>query len=65
MLIGKHIRYGGTSTSDLEMQLAFMKTSGEETRLMVANADGTNEQVLASRRDPDYLNMFWYARSGP
>jgi Tol biopolymer transport system component len=28
---------------------------------MVANADGTNEQVLASRRDPDYLNMFWFA----
>ena len=42
-------------------RLAFMKTFGEETRLMVANADGTNEEVLASRRDPDYLNMFWYA----
>ncbi len=42
-------------------RLAFMKTFGEETRLMVTNADGTNEEVLASRRDPDYLNMFWYA----
>ncbi len=42
-------------------RLAFMKTFDEETRLMVANADGTNEEVLVTRRDPDYLNMFWYA----
>jgi Tol biopolymer transport system component/DNA-binding winged helix-turn-helix (wHTH) protein len=43
-------------------KIAFMKTFGEgESRLMVANADCTNEEVLASRNDPDYLNMFWYA----
>ncbi len=42
-------------------RLAFMKTFEKETRLMVANADGTNEVVLVTRRDPDYLNMFWYA----
>jgi Tol biopolymer transport system component/DNA-binding winged helix-turn-helix (wHTH) protein len=43
-------------------QIAFMKTFGEgESRLIVANADGTNEMVLVTRREPDYLNMFWYA----
>ncbi len=42
--------------------LAFMKTFDPgETRLMVANADGSNEEILASRREPDYLNMFWFA----
>ncbi|MBS1796070.1 MAG: PD40 domain-containing protein [Acidobacteria bacterium] len=42
-------------------RIAFMKTFEEETRLLVANADGTNEEVIAARRDPDYLNMFWNA----
>ncbi len=42
-------------------RIAFMKTFEEETRLMVANADGTNEAVVVTRRNPDYLNMFWYA----
>lgn len=42
-------------------QVAFMKTYEDETRLIVANADGTNEVVLATRRDPDYMNMFWFA----
>ncbi len=42
-------------------RFAFMKTFEDEGRLIVANADGTNETVLVTRRDPDYLNMFWYA----
>ncbi len=43
-------------------RIAFMKTFEKgETRLIVANADGTNDEVLVSRSDPDYLNMFWYA----
>jgi len=43
-------------------RMAFMKTfEKRETRLIVANADGTNEGVLVSRREPDSLNMFWYA----
>ena len=43
-------------------RIAFMKTiAGGETRLIVANADGTNEEILVTRREPDYLNMFWYA----
>ena len=42
-------------------RLAFMKMNQEESRLIVANADGTNETVLVSRREPDYLNMYWYA----
>ena len=41
--------------------LAFMKQNQEESQLLVANADGTNEVVLVSRREPDYMNMFWYA----
>jgi len=43
-------------------KIAFMKTyEKQESRLVVANADGTNEVVLVTRHDPDYLNMFWYA----
>ncbi|CAN5494200.1 hypothetical protein BH10ACI3_BH10ACI3_28670 [soil metagenome] len=42
-------------------RLAFMKTVDNQSRLMVANADGTDETVLVTRTDPDYLNMFWYA----
>ncbi len=42
-------------------KIAFMKTFQTEGRLIVANADGTNEVVLATRTEPDYLNMFWYA----
>ena len=42
-------------------RIAFMKTFEDEGRLIVANPDGTDEVVLATRRDPDYLNMFWFA----
>lgn len=43
-------------------KIAFMKTyNKKENRLIVANADGTNETVLATRSAPDYMNMFWYA----
>ncbi len=43
-------------------KIAYMRTFEKaESRLIVANADGTNEVVLVMRRDPDYLNMFWYA----
>lgn len=43
-------------------RLAYMKTIGEgESRLIVANADGTNETVVVTRRNPDYLKMIWYA----
>lgn len=42
-------------------KLAFMKTNQEETRLIVADADGTNEKVLVARHHPDYLNIFWQA----
>lgn len=42
-------------------RLAFMKTNQEESQLIVSSADGTNEVVLVSRREPDYMNMFWYA----
>ncbi|HEV7700174.1 MAG TPA: winged helix-turn-helix domain-containing protein [Pyrinomonadaceae bacterium] len=42
-------------------RIAYMRTHKEESGLFIANADGTNESMLLSRRDPDYLNMFWYA----
>jgi Tol biopolymer transport system component/DNA-binding winged helix-turn-helix (wHTH) protein len=42
-------------------RIAFMKMNQEESRLIVANADGTNEAVIVSRNEPDYLNMFWQA----
>lgn len=42
-------------------RVAFMRTNQEETQLLVANADGTNEAILLTRHAPDYLNMFWYA----
>jgi len=44
-------------------RIAFMKTDQEENRLIVADADGTNEMVLVSLRAPDYMNMFWNAPS--
>ncbi|MBL8205440.1 MAG: PD40 domain-containing protein [Blastocatellia bacterium] len=42
-------------------RLAFMKMNQKESRLIVAGTDGTNEVVLVSRHDPDYLNIFWQA----
>ncbi|MEP6944627.1 MAG: LpqB family beta-propeller domain-containing protein, partial [Acidobacteriota bacterium] len=42
-------------------RMAFMNTYDDQSRLIVANADGTDEAVLVTRRDPDYLNMVWYA----
>jgi Tol biopolymer transport system component/DNA-binding winged helix-turn-helix (wHTH) protein len=42
-------------------RFAFMRQNQEASELLVANSDGTNEVLIASRREPDYLNMFWYA----
>ncbi|MBK8466629.1 MAG: PD40 domain-containing protein [Chloracidobacterium sp.] len=42
-------------------RIAYMRTDQGENKLFVADANGTNETVLVSRREPDYLNMFWYA----
>lgn len=58
-------------------QVAFMMMNKEESRLIVSNADTLNEAmlvsrdapiylkanevVIASRGEPDYLNMFWHA----
>ncbi len=68
---------GAPSFSPDGTKLAFMITNQEETRLIVADADGTdeamlmsregpdylkaNEVVLASRYEPDYMNMYWFA----
>jgi Tol biopolymer transport system component/DNA-binding winged helix-turn-helix (wHTH) protein len=58
-------------------RVAYMMMKSGETRLVVANVDGMsealqvtrqapdylkpNETKLTSRRDPDYLNSFWYS----
>lgn len=58
-------------------KLAFMVQNQEESRLVVADADGKNEVMLMSREapdylkanevklvsryEPDYLNMYWYS----
>ncbi len=58
-------------------KLAYMVQNQEESRLIIAEADGPsdamlmtrnapdhlkpNEVVLASRREPDHLNMYWIA----
>lgn len=68
---------GAPSFSPDGTKLAFMISNQEETRLIVTNADSTNEGlqmsrgapdylnpnevVLVSRKNPDYLNMYWYA----
>lgn len=42
-------------------QMAFARNYGEESRLIVANTDGTNERVLAERRQPEYFEVTWNA----
>ncbi len=58
-------------------KLAYMVMNREESRLIIATANGSNEVVqtsrdapdylyanevvLVSRTEPDYLNMYWYA----
>lgn len=43
-------------------RIAFTRTfSSEESRLIVANADGSDEQTLATRRLPDYFLVIWNA----
>ena len=36
----------------------FRKLSGDETAIMTANADGTDERVVATRKSPDYFSSF-------
>lgn len=52
---------GAPSISPDGQKFAFMRMNQETSELVVSNIDGTNEAVIVSRRDPDYLNMFWYA----
>jgi Tol biopolymer transport system component/DNA-binding winged helix-turn-helix (wHTH) protein len=42
-------------------QIAFVRNYGEASRLIVANADGTNERMLAERRQPEYFEATWNA----
>ena len=41
--------------------MAFFRGYKEESRLIVANADGSNERVIASRRKPEYFLVNWNA----
>jgi Tol biopolymer transport system component len=68
---------GSPSISPDGTKLAYMVMNQQESRLIVANLKDAsenirlsrqaptylypNEMVLASRREPDYLNMFWLA----
>lgn len=42
-------------------EMTFIKKYNDTTRLVIANVDGTNERVLASRREPEYFRMDWNA----
>lgn len=42
-------------------RIAFIRMSGGVGSLLVANADGTDERVLATRRQPEYFRVFWNA----
>lgn len=42
-------------------QITFVRTYGDGSRLIVANADGMNERVLAERRQPEYFEANWNA----
>ncbi len=52
--------WGAVTFSPDSKRLAFIRADwkkGEHT-LIVANTDGTDEQTLATRRSPDYFNVF-------
>ncbi len=42
-------------------QMTFIRTNRGESRLIIANADGTNERMLATRHQPDFFGMEWNA----
>jgi len=42
-------------------QMAFLKGFRSESRLIIANADGTNERALAVRRQPNFFGIVWTA----
>lgn len=42
-------------------RFAFMRMNQEQSELVVANADGSDQRIVTTRLAPDHLNMFWYA----
>lgn len=42
-------------------QIIFIRAYGSESRLILANADGTNERTLATRRQPEFFRVDWNA----
>jgi Tol biopolymer transport system component/DNA-binding winged helix-turn-helix (wHTH) protein len=42
-------------------QITFIRAYGSESRLIVANADGTSERTLATRRQPEFFRVDWNA----
>lgn len=42
-------------------QLTFIRSDKSVTRLVVANADGTNERTLATRQQPEFFRVDWNA----
>jgi len=41
--------------------IVFIRMVKDESHLIVAAADGSNERVLASRREPEYFRLIWNA----
>jgi len=42
-------------------QIAFVRPYQSESRLLLANDDGTNERTLAVRHQPDFFRAYWNA----
>jgi Tol biopolymer transport system component/DNA-binding winged helix-turn-helix (wHTH) protein len=42
-------------------QITFVRAYRSESRLLIANADGTNERTLATRRQPEFFRVDWNA----
>lgn len=41
--------------------IAFFRFLKDESRLIIASTDGSNERVVTSRREPDYFKIIWNA----
>lgn len=52
---------GPISFSPDGTKFAFMQMNQYDGELIVANADGSAEELIVTRRPPDYLNIYWTA----
>jgi serine/threonine protein kinase/Tol biopolymer transport system component len=52
---------GPVAFSSDEKRIAFVRVDKDESRLVIADADSTNERKLATRQQPDLFRMTWNA----